>query len=227
MRGSWALAHVRFLHADAQTTALPDGFDVLVSRFGVMFFDAPELAFANLRRALRPGGRLAFVCWQALARNPWMAVPVEAVARVIPMPPPPAPDAPGPFAFADAARVGGILERAGFGEVRFENVEQELRVGPGDLDGAVSLLLELGPAGAALREAPDRQRVQAAAAEALRDGARALSDIGGCSDAVGQLDRDGPQPRGVRRRGTRTGRGWFPGMDSNHHSQVQSLLSCR
>src|SRR6185436_858259 len=97
--------NVRFEEADAQTVALPGRTkDLLYSRFGVMFFSHPEVAFTNLRRALRPGGRMSFVCWRSLMENPWMAVPGMAVMQHIPFSPPD-PAAPGPFAFADSGKV--------------------------------------------------------------------------------------------------------------------------
>ncbi len=104
------LANVRFLNADAQTTPLGSAaFDLIFSRFGVMFFADPTAAFANLRASLAPGGRVSFVCWQELKLNPWMRVPLLAAAQHIPLPAPAAPDAPGPFSFAAPARVRGIL----------------------------------------------------------------------------------------------------------------------
>ncbi len=146
-------ANVAFENADAQTAALPGPFDVLYSRFGVMFFADPEAAFANLRRALRPGARLAFVCWRSLQENPWLVVPTLAVARHLPLPQPD-PHAPGPFAFADAARVGAILSRAGFVRVHHEPIDRELSVAGGrSLDETVDFLLQMGPASAALRQA--------------------------------------------------------------------------
>lgn len=163
------LRNLCFERGDAQTVTLPQRFDVLLSRFGVMFFDAPEAAFANLRRALRPGGRVAFACWQAIGRNPWMTVPVGAVAKVVSLPPPPAPDAPGPFAFADDARVRRILDAAGFTDVALESFERELAIGPGDLDGAVHMMLSMGPAATALREAPDGAAKEAEVAAAVRE----------------------------------------------------------
>jgi hypothetical protein len=142
------------------------------SRFGVMFFADPTAAFTNLHRALRPGqGRLTFVCWQAVPKNPWMLVPAAAAATIVPMPPAD-PIAPGPFAFADDVRVRGILERAGFREIAFEDAPGELRLGNGDLASAAEFALAVGPTARALREAGDdpalRERVKAAIAEALK-----------------------------------------------------------
>jgi len=148
-----SIAH--FAHADAQTHAFtPDRFDLVFSRFGVMFFAHPEDAFSNLRGGLRAGGRLAFVCWQALAENPWMAVPLMAAVPHLPPMSPPAPGAPGPFAFAEPEHVSRILTGAGFTDVGFEDVRRPLRVGGGgDLDQTVDFLLQMGPTSRALREA--------------------------------------------------------------------------
>jgi SAM-dependent methyltransferase len=158
------LPHLRFEIADAQTFPLtPESVDLVFSRFGVMFFADPEAAFVNIGRAVRPGGRMTFVCWQALGLNPWMRDMVAAIAKHVQLPAPPAPDAPGPFAFADAARVRGILERAGFRNVKHEPVTGELSLG-GTLDEALSFAIEIGPAGTALRDAPESQRPPAIAA---------------------------------------------------------------
>lgn len=148
------LPHVEIRVADAQTTELEsESFDALFSRFGVMFFADPEAAFANLRRALRPGGRLTFICWRALIENPWAMLPAMAAAQHVPITRP-EPHAPGPFAFADGDRVQGILERAGFVHVQRKPVDESMVVARGQaLDGAVELLLRIGPASRALREA--------------------------------------------------------------------------
>ncbi len=107
------LDQASFLQADAQVYAL-EPVDGAFSRFGVMFFADPVAAFANIRKGLRPGGRVAFVCWRQLAENPWMTVPMAAVLPLLPAPPAaPTPDAPGPFAFADRDRLFGILPRRG------------------------------------------------------------------------------------------------------------------
>jgi SAM-dependent methyltransferase len=109
---------VDFVEADAQIHVFPSrDFDLLVSRFGVMFFADPVAAFANLRRAMRPGGRLAVATWGPADMNPWFAVPrAAAIAELGPTEPVP-PDAPGPLAFADGAAVSAKLERAGWSDV--------------------------------------------------------------------------------------------------------------
>jgi SAM-dependent methyltransferase len=155
--------NVRFEEADAQTAAFPErAKDLLFSRFGVMFFSDPEAAFTNLRKALRPGGRMSFVCWRALDENPWMLTPALAVMPHIPLPPMD-PSAPGPFAFADSGRVRGLLERAGFVEVAFEPVDRPLVVGGegSDLDRVVDFLMNMGMVGAAVRGAPPEARSKA------------------------------------------------------------------
>ncbi len=158
--------NVSFTSADAQSHAFrPEHFDLVFSRFGVMFFADPPAAFANLLRALRPGGRLAFVCWQEVARNPWLGLPTRAIAAHVTLPAPAAPDAPGPFAFADPKRTVGILERGGFEEVALAPVESSFVVGS-TLDEAVEFALTVGPAAALLRDAP-RDAV-ARAREAVR-----------------------------------------------------------
>ncbi len=165
-------ARIDWQCADAQTARFADAaFDCVYSRFGVMFFEDPTAAFANLGRALRPGGRLAFVCWQARERNPWMMAPALAAMQHVAFPPPPPPDAPGPFAFADAGRVREILAAAGFADVTHEAIDQPMPLGNGGLDEALELFLAVGPVGHALREAQagpeQRERVVAAVREAL------------------------------------------------------------
>ena len=99
-------APVDFALADATVYPFdPESFDLLVSRFGVMFFAEPVVSFANLRRALRPSGRLAFACWREPRENPWMMAPLQAIYRHVPKLPPQGPEDPGPFAFASEERV--------------------------------------------------------------------------------------------------------------------------
>lgn len=158
---------IEFQCEDAQAARFTAaGYDVAFSRFGVMFFDDPVAAFANLRRALRRDGRLAFVCWQRREKNPWMMAPAAAAAAHLAFPAPPPPDAPGPFAFGDDGRVRGILAAAGFEDVAIDAVEEPLRLGGDTIDEALELMLAVGPVGAALREAKpsDAQRERVVAA---------------------------------------------------------------
>lgn len=158
-------AGVAFLEADAQTHPLETaGFDVVFSRFGVMFFSDPPRAFANLRRALGPGGRLGFVCWRAPAENPAFTLPMASVQHLFPPPQPPQPGAPGPFAFADPERVRGILDSAGFADVAVTPHDE--KIGAGDLDAALEVALKIGVLGGALREHPEKR-------EAVIDAVRA------------------------------------------------------
>jgi SAM-dependent methyltransferase len=164
--------NLRFLEADAQEAKLGEAaFDLVFSRFGVMFFADPKAAFANLRRSLAPGGRLAFVCWQELARNPWMGIPLRAAAPFLPPMPPADPQAPGPLAFADPERVRGILTAAGFREAAIEPLEGSMAVGGASStpEQAAAFLLEAGPLARALRDAPAApiDRIEAAVREAI------------------------------------------------------------
>lgn len=139
--------------------------DLLYSRLGVMFFDDPAAAFTNLRRALRPGGRLAFVCWRSAAENPWHTVPFEAAreaAGVAVAPDPPG--APGPFAFADSEHVLGILKHAGFRDAAVQPCDLQLELSAQGLEEAVAFALEAGPASRLLADASTAtaERVRAA-----------------------------------------------------------------
>jgi SAM-dependent methyltransferase len=119
-----------FERGDAQIHSLPpERFDGVVSRFGVMFFDDPDAAFANLARALRPGGRLAFVCWQDLLANEWLMVPAGAALAHVPMPDLGPPGRPGPFSLADPDRVRSLLAGAGFAEVDVEEARRPMPMG--------------------------------------------------------------------------------------------------
>jgi SAM-dependent methyltransferase len=163
--------NLAFHEADAQTAALPGGRDAVFSRFGVMFFADPTAAFANLRSALRPGGRLGFVCWRPLAENLWMRLPAETAAGLVPPAPPPEPGAPGPFAFADPDRVRRILAEAGFTGI--DLTPHDEAIGGLDLEGTVAMSFRVGPLGAILRERPDlapllRERVREAVSPWLR-----------------------------------------------------------
>jgi SAM-dependent methyltransferase len=153
-RAAKGCERVRFVHADAQLFPFePASFDAAFSRFGVMFFADPTAAFINIRRSLRPNGRLAFVCWRALEDNQLDLMPLRAASAHLPPQPAHDPDAPGPFAFADPGRVRGVLERAGFVEVEI-TAHDEL-VGSGDLDTMLAVCSQVGALGKILRENPE------------------------------------------------------------------------
>ena len=153
------LAHVELIEADAQTYPVPAGLDLVFSRFGVMFFEDPASAFANLASALRPGGRMTFVCWRPMGENPWMTLPLQAAAKHVPLPEPGPQDAPGPFALADPDRLRGILEGAGLRAVEVVPHTVPVTVAAGaPLAAALDFMLDVGPTAALLREAPDAVR---------------------------------------------------------------------
>jgi ubiquinone/menaquinone biosynthesis C-methylase UbiE len=120
---------LRFVEADAQTYVFDEAFDVVISRFGVMFFDDPVAAFRNLLAATRPGGRLAFVAWQAAPLNEWVMLPLSAIVPVVGPPDLPQPGARGPFAFADPAKVQQLLTEAGWTDVALEDVRVDVPAG--------------------------------------------------------------------------------------------------
>src|SRR4051812_47529216 len=160
---------VAFALADATSYAFDAAsFDLLASRFGVMIFADPVLSFANMRKALRPSGRLAFACWREPRENPWMMVTLQAVYRHVPKLPPQGPDDPGPFAFASEERVNRILGDAGFTGVRMERCDLALDIAIGQgLDAAVQSALAIGPTHRALEGQPDN--IRAAAVQSIRE----------------------------------------------------------
>jgi ubiquinone/menaquinone biosynthesis C-methylase UbiE len=158
-----------FVHADATVHPFaPENFDLLASRFGVMFFADSALSFANMRRALRRTGRLAFACWREPRENPFFMAPLQAVYKHVPKLPQLGPEDPGPFAFASEARVHRILGEAGFSDIAMEpcNLALDIAVERG-LDAAVQGALEIGPAARALAEQPPD--VVAAATHSIRE----------------------------------------------------------
>jgi SAM-dependent methyltransferase len=148
-----------FIRADAQTHAFePAAYDTIISRFGVMFFDDPVRAFANLRRAASDDASLRMLVWRSVADNPFMTAAERAAAPLLPDLPTRKPDEPGQFAFADARRVRGILERSGWAEVDIRPVDVECAFPEHAL---IPYLTRLGPVGAALQgvDEPVRARV--------------------------------------------------------------------
>lgn len=161
-------ANASTLEGDAAELPLRDVHaDLIVSRFGVMFFGDPVAAFANLRTGLAPGGCLRFACWRSINENPWLQIPLHAVYEHAPRLPKPDPEEPGPFSFADPARVTRILTGAGFSAPSFTplDLQMDLAAG-GTLEDAVTQSASMGPAKKALADQPDD--IRAAAIEAIR-----------------------------------------------------------
>jgi SAM-dependent methyltransferase len=148
---------IEYIEADASTHPFAPRYDLLFSRFGVMFFADPVAGFANMRHALKPGGRLAFVTWRGFAENVWAREPYRAAEHLLPPQEPSDPHAPGPFAFADPERVKSILTRAGFRDVRTEKLDTTMNMGP-DTDHAAKEALLVGPLARAATGLPDDQR---------------------------------------------------------------------
>ncbi len=161
------IGNVRFVEGDGQVWRAPEPVDVLFSRFGVMFFEDPLAAFTNLRRSLKPGGRLAFTCWRQPKENLWLALPMQSTAHLLPPLPPSDPHAPGPFAFADRDRLAGILKDAGFSDVAIEPLD--IRTGGDSLEDSVFLSLRVGQLGGALRELGASKELKRAVEATLRE----------------------------------------------------------
>jgi SAM-dependent methyltransferase len=132
-----------FVLADATTHAFEPAHDLVASRFGVMFFDDPIAAFANLRTALAPGGRLAFVCWRAFGDNPWAATPLAAAEGLIA---PAVQDfaAPGPFSLGKRDRIESVLTAAGFHDIAIGARQSTMYLGE-TVEDAVTSSLTIGP----------------------------------------------------------------------------------
>jgi SAM-dependent methyltransferase len=136
------LASAVFVQGDAQVQRLgPAHFDVVLSRFGVMFFNDPVAAFANIRSATRPAGRLVFACWQPLDANQWLLVPGAALAEHVPTAGFEPGDGPGMFALADPDRIRETLATAGWRAIEITAEHASILVGGGgSVDDAVEFL---------------------------------------------------------------------------------------
>jgi SAM-dependent methyltransferase len=134
------LANVRFEQVDAQVHAFASGaFDLAISRFGVMFFADPVAAFANIASAIRPGGRLVFLCWQDLLLNEWIMVPASGALSYVSFPDLGPEGAPGPFSLAEPDRTRDLLAKAGFAAVEISELEEEVFLGQNAADSTAFL----------------------------------------------------------------------------------------
>lgn len=169
-RATAAASNAEFMLADAATEPFaPHSFDLFISRFGIMFFLDPVRAFAHMRNALAPSGRIAFVCWRAMKENGWVSVPYAAALPHMPEPEKPAPGAPGPFAFADRERFRDILGQAGYSGIEIEPFDASLTIGHGPeaVESALEQTLEIGPLSRAIKTLPEQNRARVV--EAVRD----------------------------------------------------------
>lgn len=167
---------LRFVLGDAQTARVAGApFDAMISRFGVMFFDDPVAAFRNIATHLAPGAGLTFAAWAPVEANPWFHIPARIAAARVGKVAPVEPGAPGPFAFADAGRVLGLLRDAGLRDATVEDLALDL-VHPGGVAAVASLAMEVGPATRTLRMAGAGDDDRAAVREGI---AAALAPFGG------------------------------------------------
>jgi SAM-dependent methyltransferase len=158
LRAEQERTSAEFICANAQTYPFERGaFDTVISRFGVMFFDDPVTAFANLHHATEENGALCCVAWRSATENPFMTTAERAAAPLLPDLPPRQPDAPGQFAFANRDRVRAILEQSGWNDIVMEPRDVQCTLPQSDLDGYVT---QLGPVGVALETADDLTRAK-------------------------------------------------------------------
>ena len=148
-------ANLSFMRGDAEITLPSEGFDFVFSRFGTMFFASPVAGLRNMRKALRPGGRMVHIVWRDRADNPWLSMAKDVVLDFLPQP---GADAltcgPGPFSMANEDMVRGMMKSAGYDNIEFRRVDAQVLVG-NNVSDAIAFQLALGPAGEVFREAGD------------------------------------------------------------------------
>lgn len=151
-----------FICDDAQKHAFgAQKFDLIISRFGTMFFDDPVSAFAKLRSAAANGARLRSIVWRGPADNPFMTTAERAAASLLPNLPPRRPDAPGQFGLADARRAHSILKESGWGEIDIRPIDVGCTIPEKEITRYGT---RFGPVGIALQEADEQTRTRVAAA---------------------------------------------------------------
>lgn len=168
------LANIRLMRGDAEISLPSDSFDFVFARFGTMFFANPVAGLRNMRRSLRPGGRMVHIVWRNRADNPWLSMARDVVLRFLP---PPGEGAqtcgPGPFSMSDEATVRTMMKAAGYLDVEFRRVDAPVLVGK-DVTDAIDFQLAIGPAGEVFREAgaqaeEKRPQIEAALAAAINN----------------------------------------------------------
>ena len=164
-------ANAQYIAADASVWMPETLADFVISRFGVMFFADPVAAFHNIRKMLKPDGKLCFACWRALSENAWALTPLQAAMPLLEdAPQPPPPGTPGPFAFADDAYIRRILTESGWSDVQITPWDGELTLPGANASEAADFMLEMGPLSRAIAEqAIDLAPIRAAVEAKLRE----------------------------------------------------------
>jgi ubiquinone/menaquinone biosynthesis C-methylase UbiE len=167
-----SVTNLSFVRADAEIALPDDQFDFVFARFGTMFFANPVAGLSNMRKALRPGGRMVHIVWRERADNPWLSMAKDVVLKYLPTPGADAQTCgPGPFSMADEPMVRAMMTAAGFDKIEFRRVDAPVLVGK-DVDDAIAFQLAIGPAGEVFREAgalaeSKRAEIEAALAAAI------------------------------------------------------------
>lgn len=142
---AYSISNINFVCVDAQYCDFePLACDLVYSRFGVMFFSDPGAALGNIRKALKPGGRMVFVCWQPIKQNQWINLPLEIATKYAPPPPPSSSQDPGAFSFGDTRRIKEVLEVAGFSSVLIRPYNTKFNLGHSLIE-AVDFISTIGP----------------------------------------------------------------------------------
>jgi ubiquinone/menaquinone biosynthesis C-methylase UbiE len=150
---------VDFFLGDASRLFIDPPFDLIMSRFGVMFFDDPPKAFANLAKMTKHRGRIVFVCWRAPTQNQWVTLPMSALEGLVEAGGAKQAEGPGPFAFADSDKVRALLAGAGFGSIKITPFDGEMTMGGAKgIQDAAAYLAEIGPAARAIADLPKEKR---------------------------------------------------------------------
>jgi len=158
------ISNLEFKLADAGTHDLGELiFDLIISRFGVMFFSEPIKAFNNIRRYMKEDGQFIFMCWKTFEENPWMAEPTVAIMESFPpaiIPDEkPDPEAPGPFSLGKKERINFVLSNAGFNSISIDSLEMEISMG--NMTDAVDTLTKIGPAAKVIKNLEDEEKGRA------------------------------------------------------------------
>lgn len=148
---------INFIHCDAETYSFKtDFYDLVYSRFGVMFFNNPNRAFINIKKSIRNQGTFIFLSWDKLENNPWMDLPSKAAFKVLPRPPKPQGNPPGAFSLGNRRVICDILSGSGFKDIT--STKHMIKINLGNLDHAVNFATQLGPAATPFAEAVNAKK---------------------------------------------------------------------